>query len=79
MGGGIELIRALNDLGLESEIPDLIARSESAKNDLFSKSRLLPIYELVYLNKVGVVRVCAKFQLSSWSRRGQANLIILIR
>ena len=44
MGGGIELTRTLNDLGLESEIPDFIARSESAKNDLFSKSRLLPLY-----------------------------------
>ena len=38
------MIRTLDDLGLESEIPDFIARSESAKNDLFSKSRLLPIY-----------------------------------
>ena len=44
MGGGIELIRTLNDLGLESEIPDFIARSESAKNDLFSKFRLHSIY-----------------------------------
>ena len=42
--GGGELIRILNDLGLESEIPDFIARSESAKNDFFSKSRLLPLY-----------------------------------
>ena len=45
MGGGIELIRALNDLGLESEIPDFIARSESAKNDLFSKFRLHSLYD----------------------------------
>ena len=43
MGGG-ELIRTLNDLGLESEIPDFIARSESAKNGLFSKPRLQPLY-----------------------------------
>ena len=26
-----------------------------------------------YLNQVGLVSVCAKFQLSSWSRSGQAN------
>ena len=39
------MIRNLNDLAFESEIPDYIARSESAKNDLFSKPRLLVIYE----------------------------------
>ena len=53
-GGGGELIRILNDLGLESEIPDFIARSESAKNDLFSKCRLLPFFhncEILLVNQ----------------------------
>ena len=45
------MIRTLNGLGLESEISDFIARSESAKNDFFSKSRLLPLYEKSNLNK----------------------------
>ena len=42
-GGGISY-RISNDPGIESAIPDFIIRSESAKNDLFSKSRLQPIY-----------------------------------
>ena len=33
------MIKTLNDLGFESEISDYIARSESAINELFSKSR----------------------------------------
>ena len=37
--GGGHLITNLNDLMLESEIPDYIAKSESAENDLFSKPR----------------------------------------
>ena len=54
MGGG-ELIRTLNDLGLESEIPDFIARSESAKSDLFSKCMLLPFFhncEILGVNQI---------------------------
>ena len=30
----------MNDLDVESGIPDFVVRSESAKNDLFSKFRL---------------------------------------
>ena len=33
----------------------------------------LAIFKLRYLNQVGLVSVCAIFQLSSWSRSGQAN------
>ena len=42
-GGGISY-RISNDPGLESAIPDFIIRSESAKNDLFSKFRLHCLY-----------------------------------
>ena len=43
-GGGISY-RISNDPGIESAIPDFIIRSESAKNDLFSKFRLHCLYE----------------------------------
>ena len=45
MGGGISY-RISNDPGIESAIPDFIIRSESAKNDLFSKFRLHCLYAI---------------------------------
>ena len=39
-GGGRISYRISNDPGIESAIPDFIIRTESAKNDLFSKFRL---------------------------------------
>ena len=43
MGGGVSY-RISNDPGIESAIPDFIIRTESAKNDLFSKFRLHSLY-----------------------------------
>ena len=45
VGGGISY-RISNDPGIESAIPDFIIRTESAKNDLFSKFRLHSLYDL---------------------------------
>ena len=44
VGGGGVSYRISNDPGIESAIPDFIIRTESAKNDLFSKFRLHSLY-----------------------------------
>ena len=48
VGGGISY-RISNDPGIESAIPDFIIRTESAKNDLFSKFRLHSLYASICL------------------------------
>ena len=52
VGGGISY-RISNDPGIESAIPDFIIRTESAKNDLFSKFRLHSLYDLSFTYETG--------------------------
>ena len=47
--------------------------------DKANQVRLIRLGLLGHLNMVDLVSVCANFQLSSWSRSGQANWVRLIR
>ena len=43
------------------------------------QARLIMLFQLAYLNQVGLVSTCAKIQLFSWSRSCQDNLVWRIK
>ena len=51
----------MNDLDVESGIADFVVRSESAKNDLFSKFRLHCLY-VGFNGVVSTIRPISKFK-----------------